>query len=44
MVINQNIFFKYDFYDICEALLINDLKIHGMTLDEAKKRAKKIKK
>ena len=35
---------KYDFYDICEALLINDLKIHGMTLDEAKKRAKKIKK
>jgi GDPmannose 4,6-dehydratase len=34
---------KYNFYDICESLLINDLKIYGMTLEEAKEKAKKIK-
>ena len=35
---------KYNFYDICKALLLNDLKLHGMTLEEAKARAKKLKK
>lgn len=35
---------KYNFYDICKALLVNDLKLYGMTLEEAKVRAKKLKK
>lgn len=35
---------KYNFYDICKVLLENDLKIHGMTLEEAKVRAQKLKK
>ena len=34
---------KYDFYDICESLLINDLKIYGMTIEQAKQKAKKLK-
>jgi len=34
---------KYNFYDICKVLLENDLKIHGMTLEEAKVRAQKLK-
>jgi GDPmannose 4,6-dehydratase len=35
---------KYNFYDICEELLISDLKLYGMTLSEAKIKAKKLKK
>ena len=35
---------KYNFYDICEELLVSDLKLYGMTLSEAKIKAKKLKK
>ena len=33
---------KYDLDDLCKDMLKNDLKLYGMTLDDAKKIAKKI--
>ena len=35
---------KYNLDDLCKDMLISDLKLHGMTLDEAKQIAKKLKK
>ena len=34
---------KFNFYDICQSMLVSDLKIYGMSLDDAKQKAKKLK-